>query len=411
MPRSGVNGTYSLPGAQATQVPGTPIPSAVNNQGWSDVEQTFNTPTPIAYGGTNASNAPDALTNLGIPSNFVGIAAQSFTAAQQGQARANIGAGVLAGFRNKLINGDVPVWQRGTSFNIGAGASAYTADRMLVANNTNQTVTVTQYAMSPTDRANVAGCEAEFGIKLTFAVAPSTGSVTVRQHVENVRTLAGKLVTLTAYTASNMAALPDSEFWLSQYFGSGGSSAASYAGATTAVASGSFTKKQQLITLGDTLGKTIGAGNYLQTNFTFIPRNSGDIWIAHMSLVEGDATVETDPFSPRHVQQELALCHRYYQASTVRLSISMTPVYGNAEWLTIPVSLPVEMRTTPTITGGSYSDTNTDMSPGVFGTNILLSFAALDSKTIRLTLGGTVTNPTSGTYCYASRAYVLDSEI
>lgn len=66
MPRSGPNGTYTLPGAQATQVAGTPIPSAVNNQGWSDAEQTFNTPQPIAYGGTAATNASGARSNLGL---------------------------------------------------------------------------------------------------------------------------------------------------------------------------------------------------------------------------------------------------------------------------------------------------------------------------------------------------------
>ena len=66
MPRSGVNGTYTLPGAQNTQQPITTIPSSVNNQGWSDVEQTFNTPQPLAYGGTGATNAADARTALGL---------------------------------------------------------------------------------------------------------------------------------------------------------------------------------------------------------------------------------------------------------------------------------------------------------------------------------------------------------
>lgn len=56
MPRSGPNGTYTLPGAQATQQPGTPIPSAVNNQGWSDAEQTFNTIQPVSYGGTGVAD-------------------------------------------------------------------------------------------------------------------------------------------------------------------------------------------------------------------------------------------------------------------------------------------------------------------------------------------------------------------
>lgn len=77
MPRSGINGTYSLPGAQATQVPGTPIPSAVNNQGWSDAEQTFNTIQPVAYGGTGASTFVGAADNLS-PA-FVNVASGATT--------------------------------------------------------------------------------------------------------------------------------------------------------------------------------------------------------------------------------------------------------------------------------------------------------------------------------------------
>lgn len=75
MPRSGILGTYSLPGAQAAQVPGTPIPSAVNNQGYSDIEQTFNTPQPIAYGGTGAATAVGGADALSPPFTNVASAA------------------------------------------------------------------------------------------------------------------------------------------------------------------------------------------------------------------------------------------------------------------------------------------------------------------------------------------------
>jgi len=66
MPRSGPNGTYTLPGAQATQVAGTPIPSAVNNQGWSDAEQTFNTIQPVAYGGNGVGDGKPLDNSFGI---------------------------------------------------------------------------------------------------------------------------------------------------------------------------------------------------------------------------------------------------------------------------------------------------------------------------------------------------------
>lgn len=64
MPRSGVNGTYTLPPGTDNQVAGTPISPTMFNAAMDDVEQTLNTPTPVQYGGTNASTAADAATNL-----------------------------------------------------------------------------------------------------------------------------------------------------------------------------------------------------------------------------------------------------------------------------------------------------------------------------------------------------------
>lgn len=66
MPRSGPNGTYTLPGAQATQQPNNPIPSAVNNTGWTDVEQTFNSIQPIPYGGTGVNDGKPLDNTFGV---------------------------------------------------------------------------------------------------------------------------------------------------------------------------------------------------------------------------------------------------------------------------------------------------------------------------------------------------------
>jgi hypothetical protein len=77
MPRSGPLGTYTLPGAQKTQQPNTVIPSAVNNQGYSDIEQTFNTVQPEAYGGTGAATFGGAADNLSPP--FVNVASGATT--------------------------------------------------------------------------------------------------------------------------------------------------------------------------------------------------------------------------------------------------------------------------------------------------------------------------------------------
>lgn len=64
MPRSPV--VFSLPPGTVPQVPDSVISSAMFNAAMSDIEQTFNTPQPIQYGGTNATTAAVARTNLGL---------------------------------------------------------------------------------------------------------------------------------------------------------------------------------------------------------------------------------------------------------------------------------------------------------------------------------------------------------
>lgn len=66
MPRSPTN--YTLPPGSTPVVPDTVIQSAIEQAFREDVAQTFNTPQPIEFGGTNATTAAGARTNLGVPS-------------------------------------------------------------------------------------------------------------------------------------------------------------------------------------------------------------------------------------------------------------------------------------------------------------------------------------------------------
>lgn len=98
MPRSGVFPyTYSLPSTYLA-VSGAPISSHDNNTTWLDVQTTFNTIQPINYGGTGASTAAGALTNLGLGSGdtptFAGI---NVNGAYAGSGTATI-TGTTAGF-------------------------------------------------------------------------------------------------------------------------------------------------------------------------------------------------------------------------------------------------------------------------------------------------------------------------
>jgi len=78
MPRDG-SGVYSLPAGSADFVPNTVIESAKIDALSADLETDANTARPITAGGTGATNAADARTNLGIAS-ATDVAA-AFTAA------------------------------------------------------------------------------------------------------------------------------------------------------------------------------------------------------------------------------------------------------------------------------------------------------------------------------------------
>lgn len=72
MPRDG-SGVYSPPNGTVPVVSNTVIASAPYNSLIADIVQDLNTPRPIAFGGTGATNGPDALVNLGAvgQSNFL----------------------------------------------------------------------------------------------------------------------------------------------------------------------------------------------------------------------------------------------------------------------------------------------------------------------------------------------------
>lgn len=257
--------------------------------------------------------------------------------ARRGQARANIGADVLGGFRNKLINGDFTINQRGNGTYTTAG---FGLDRWRTYTSGSASITVQPKAYDP--GAIPALGKGGVGVDLSMAGA---GAKLFSQPIEDVTTLAGCRATLTFWVYSPTIGIPLNPAVV-QEFGAGGS--ADYVVPTVsrdATTNGGWKKCTLVVDIPSVAGKTLGA-NHRLTVYPIALYETVSLYLAlfRVSLVEGDATAEADPFSPRHIQQELALCQRYYLKHGVDRSPSNANGHGQ-----ILFYYPVQMRGAPTV--------------------------------------------------------------
>lgn len=248
--------------------------------------------------------------------------------------------------KNKIINGDFGIWQRGTSVAATSASAVFLADRWQTYQNGSGTFTVSQQAFTP-GTAPVAGYEAQYFIRNAITTLGSTTAFVFYQAIEDVRTLAGQTVTVSFWSKS--ASSTGASINFSQNFGTGGS-----ASVTTTVSSGfvnttSWQRFSFTVTLPSIAGKTIGANNNLTLNFVtpLAANQSVDYW-----GVQVEAGSIATPFQTATgtLAGELAACQRYYWRS------SPGTAYGLYAWArgysttggTSLVNFPVQMRIVPT---------------------------------------------------------------
>lgn len=249
--------------------------------------------------------------------------------------------GFTAG-KNKIINGDFGVWQRGTSFNPSATGFFLFADRWRSYTYAASATTATQQAFTP-GTAPVAGYEGTyFGRVLstnTFAYFSYNG-------IENVRTFAGQTVTLS-YWAKSASAQTLNEVQIAQYFGSTGSAAVN-TNLTPPSITTSWVRYTHTFTMPSVSGKTISGGNdAIFINIKGAINNALDIWGVQLEAGSSATAFQTATGS---IQGELAACQRYYYRVTATQAYSdfgsgynKTTTEGS-----FMIPFPVTMRTTPT---------------------------------------------------------------
>lgn len=315
---------------------------------------------------------------------------QTLTEEQQSQARANIGAaGVLSGFRNKIINGDFEIAQRATSQTI-AGFGSVDRWRISFGDGTG-TVTRVENALNAFPNASTY----HLALIMTGA-APSKPNV--RQRIEGLRQFSGKKITVTFYAYSDSGS-QQIDVAIYQVFGTGGSPSAVVAvpEQSQTVIAGSWQKVSKTFDIPSISGKTMGTNldDCLQIHLKSPAGATYTMRYARISLVEGDATAEEDPFSPRHIQQELALCQRYYEKVTDRNWLT----FQTGSVMRLGSSYAVTKRIIPTLS--STFSTTGGVLAGVTSINIEIS---LTEAVI-----GYVT-PTAPGYGFATITIAADAE-
>ena len=214
-------------------------------------------------------------------------------------------------FRNRIINGNFDVWQRGTSFSSPATAT-YTADRFNQAwDGSGATRTISQqvFTAGQTDVPN----NPKYFYRFAQTVAGSGGTFNnfCTQYIEGVQTFAGQAVTVSLWAKAPVGT-PYVNSAMRQVFGTSGSTNVDVS--PYSQSSFTLTANWQKYTfqyfVPSITGKTIGTANDCLALFTYTNPNAVvTVDIAQVQVEQG--TVAT-PFEVRPYATELALCQRYF---------------------------------------------------------------------------------------------------
>ncbi len=255
--------------------------------------------------------------------------------------------GDYAAGKNKFINGDFGIWQRGTSSTTNG---VFLADRWyFAADGSGSTNTVSQQTFTP-GTAPVAGYEGTYFWRLARSSAGSGNTYNIlEQKIEDVRTFAGQTVTLS-YWAKADSARTSGATTLYQNFGSGGSSQVATTISASQSLTTSWTRFTTTFTVPSVSGKTIGTSSYLAIDIglCFNSASTTDIWGVQ---IEAGSVATAFQTATGTLQGELAACQRYYWRTTSGTAYAALSPFGNGRTTTaaaISTKNAVTMRVAPT---------------------------------------------------------------
>lgn len=226
-------------------------------------------------------------------------------------------AGRIPG-KNRLINGDMSIWQRGVSF----GAAVYTADRWYfnAGGVTSPNLTRNPIAIG------TAGVRAAAYAKINYGAITGGAShfVVFEQRIEGVANFAGDTVTVSFKVFNSGAAGRQIAVEMQQVFGTGGAATVVGIGAKKYSLAVGLNTISHTVAVPSVAGKASGANNALVLTLwatggaNFNTRNeslgdqAGDV---HFTEVQMETGTSATGFEYRPIGVELILCQRYYEKS------------------------------------------------------------------------------------------------
>jgi len=331
---------------------------------------------PINRGGTNASTASAALTNLGALASTDYINNSKFSG------------------KNAIINGAFDIWQRAVT-STSTTVSGYWADRWryLATNGTSKVFSQSQQVFT-VGSAPVAGYEGTYFLRVAVTTAGSGyASETIEQPIEDVRTFAGNTVTVSFWAKVASGTLSVTPRF-TQNFGTGGTPSSAVVTSGTAISVGTtWQRYTQTISIPSISGKTIGTSlNTSSLIFALsLPTNTLytiDLWGVQVEL---GSTATVFSRAGGNFEGELALAQRYYYLmnnTATATSYFATGMQFSSTTAYAYIKFPQQMRAVPSAldTAGTINVVSTS---GVNSTATTFASANLDGAYIQCSAAGT----------------------
>ena len=283
--------------------------------------------------------------------------------------------------KNKIINGDFNVWQRGTTFT-SPSYNQYTADRW---RNNNYDVAPTTYSISQVvfdysaspaaDKLPISGYSGTYFYRSSLTtIGSNTAYDTCFQRIEGIP-FNNQAITISFWAKSDSSRTQN--LLAAQNFGSGGSSDYTVFYFQSFTTTSSWQRFTFTGTMASIAGKTIGSTPFFYLGIRQASASGSilDVW-----GVQVEAGSVATPFTTATgtVQGELAACQRYYQTiNTTSDILGIGSAYSSTNaYIFRP--FPVTMRATPSI---NFSASNI-IAIYIAGAGYNSSAIAVDSATI-----------------------------